>query len=315
MLAKFLTAATDMRLLITGGTGFIGQPLCRSLLNQGHELVVLSRSAARRASSQKVNPASLQFINSLDEVPGSQPFDGLINLAGEPIADKRWSDQQKANILESRLQTTAALRAYCERAEHKPGVLVNGSAIGYYGVGLGYDEVTESGTTDDSFSSEVCQRWETAAKEIEQLGVRTCLLRTGIVLGADGGALSRMLLPFKLGLGGPIGSGEQWMPWIHLQDMVSIINACLGEPELSGAINCTAPNPVTNKVFAKTLGQCLRRPAVLPLPGFVLSLAFGQMAEELLLAGKKIIPKKLSDHGFNYQFLDLHDALVDILDP
>ncbi len=296
-----------MKILITGGTGFIGRPLCRSLLGQGHELVVVSRRAATHEPQ-----LNLSFVATVNETYG-QSFDALINLAGEPIAEKRWGEQQKAKIIQSRIEATKALQQYCAQAATKPQVLISGSAIGYYGVGIDSDEVTEAHGSDESFSSEVCQRWEQAAQNIAEQGIRTCVLRTGIVLGPGGGALAKMLLPFKLGLGGPIGGGEQWMPWVHMDDMVTIIERCLADPALSGAINCTAPNPVTNREFSKILGRCLHRPAVIPMPGFVLSLALGQMAEELLLAGKKVIPTKLTDVGHRFRFTRLEAALADVL--
>lgn len=293
-----------MKILITGGTGFIGRHLCQQLLANQHELTVLSRSA-------KAQPG-LKMVQSLGALPATEAFDAVINLAGEPIADKRWSDAQKNKIVASRIETTEAVLAFISKAAAKPRVLINGSAIGFYGVGMSDHVVTEAGDFDESFSSQLCQVWEAAARQAETLGVRTCLLRIGIVLG-QGGALGKMLLPFKLGLGGKIGSGKQWMPWIHMDDMVAIILRCLDDEAMSGAVNCTAPNPVRNETFTKALGNALGRPALLPMPGFVVSLLMGEMGEELLLAGKKVVPAKLQAANFDFRYGDVNEALRDVV--
>lgn len=293
-----------MKILITGGTGFIGQRLCQQLLADHHELTVLSRSA-------KTQP-ELNMVQSLGALPVTETFDAVINLAGEPIADKRWSDGQKNKIVASRIETTEAVLAFISKAETKPRVLINGSAIGFYGTGISDHEITEAGDFDESFSSQLCQVWEAAARQAETLGVRTCLLRIGIVLG-HGGALGKMLLPFKLGLGGKIGSGKQWMPWIHMDDMVTIILRCLDDEAMSGAVNCTAPNPVRNETFTKALGNALGRPAFMPMPGFAVSLLMGEMGEELLLAGKKVVPAKLHAANFEFRYDDINEALRDVV--
>ena len=295
-----------MNILMTGATGFIGSALCSRLLKDKHNIVVLSRHP-------EAVEAPLTGISDLKQLKSDAIFDVVINLAGEPIADKRWSDRQKQRISSSRLDTTQKLIAYFKAVEYKPTLFISGSAIGYYGVGESSDIVDETGSGDESFSSQLCQQWETTALRAEALGIRTCLLRTGIVLGKGGGALRKMLPPFKMSLGGKIGNGQQWMSWIHLDDLVGIILYCINHDDLKNAINGTAPNPVTNRAFTKALGQALKRPTVLPMPAFVVKLLMGQMGEELLLAGKKVLPTKMLDAGYQFQYKELEKALLDIV--
>ena len=295
-----------MNLLITGGTGFIGSALCSRLLEEKHTLVVLSRHP------EKVKPP-IKAIVDLEDLSNDDIFDVVINLAGEPIADKRWSEKQKQRILSSRIDMTEKLIAYFKKSANKPKLLINGSAIGYYGIGTTDDIIEEKEKGDNSFSSQLCQQWEAVALKAEALGIRTCLLRTGIVLGKNGGALSKMLLPFKMGLGGRIGQGKQWMSWIHLDDLVGIILYCINHDNLKGAVNGTSPTPVSNQVFTNTLGTVLKRPTIFPMPQIVVKLLMGQMGEELLLAGKKILPKKVSDAGYTFKYKTLEDALIDVV--
>ncbi|MDO7085614.1 TIGR01777 family oxidoreductase [Pseudocolwellia sp. AS88] len=309
-----------MNILITGGTGFIGTKLCSVLHKQHHRLVVVTRHPEKAKSAAKVNvvsdessKGSVKFISSLQKIKKEEVFDAVINLAGEPIADKRWSNVRKQEILNSRLDTTSSLIEYFNETEHKPKLFISGSAIGYYGIAESNESIDEYGSGDNSFSSELCQQWEALAVEAETLGIRTCLLRTGVVLGKNGGALSKMLPPFKLGLGGKIGSGKQWMSWIHLDDLVGIILHCIVNEEVKGAINGTAPEPKTNADFSQSLGKALNRPTVLPMPAFVIKLLMGNMGEELLLAGKKIIPAKALATGYVFKYPKLDAALVDIV--
>jgi uncharacterized protein (TIGR01777 family) len=295
-----------MNLLITGGTGFIGSALCARLLEEKHHIVVLSRHP-------EAIKLPIKAVADLEQLTDDDIFDVVINLAGEPIANKRWSVQQKQRIFSSRIDTTATLIAYFKKSKNKPKLLINGSAIGYYGIGRTNDVIDEKAGSDDSFSSQLCQKWETTALTAEALGIRTCLLRTGIVLGKNGGALSKMLLPFKMGLGGRIGHGKQWMPWIHLDDLVGIILYCINHDNLKGAINGTSPNPVINQVFTKTLGTALKRPTIFPMPKMVVQLLMGQMGEELLLAGKRVLPRKILDAGYNFQYKKLEDALKNVI--
>ena len=237
----------------------------------------------------------------------------VINLAGQGIADKRWTSDVKQQLIDSRINTTKALFDYVKEALVKPDVFISGSALGYYGLHEDDNKIDESGATDDSFSSKICQLWEAEAQKIEALGIRTCYLRTGIVLGKNGGALGKMLPPFKFGLGGPIGNGKQWMSWIHIEDIVGIIRYAIDNEQIKGPINGTAPEPVTNKIFSTTLGKVLRRPAFLPMPAFVMKLMFGQMAEELLLSGQRVVPDKISKAGYSFKFKNLESAFRDIV--
>lgn len=300
-----------MRILITGGTGFIGTQLCQRLLQEEHQLMVLTRRPEQV-------PDPIETIQNLDQLDSALYFDVVINLAGEPIAAKRWSVKQKQEIVESRVNMTRALITYFKCAKRKPSLFISGSAIGYYG--LGNDSgaadasasVDEGGAGDGSFSSQLCQQWEAVAREASEQGIRTCLLRTGIVLG-PGGALAKMLPHFKLGLGGRVGSGRQWMPWIHIVDLVGIIQHCIGNETVHGAVNGTAPNPVSNLEFVRTLGRVLKRPASLPLPAFIVRLLLGQMGEELLLAGRRIVPRKALDGDYHFQYSHLEAALREVL--
>ena len=294
-------------ILVTGGSGFIGRNLCKRLTGSAEKIIVLSRNPVNAA---KVLPQSVEIISDLTQL--KQSVDILINLAGEPIADKRWSEKRKATITQSRIQTTQALYQYFKQADIPPLIVISGSAIGYYGGGIANNQpVTEEGAIEPNFSSKLCADWENTAQQFEQLGARVCLLRTGIVLGKQG-ALSKLLPAFKLGLGGPIASGKQWMPWIHIDDMVEIIAYAI-QNDLSGPINCTAPNPVTNREFAKTLGKLLKRPAIAPMPETIVKLLFGQMGDELMIQGQSVIPQKLQQQGFNFKYTSLHSALNTIV--
>jgi len=296
-----------MNILITGGSGFIGSALCTKLLNnKKHELTVVSRNPGSIKTPAKV-------ISNLNQLEKDASFDVIINLAGEPIADNRWTEKQKQKIIISRIDTTEKIIEFIKHAKHKPKLLINGSAIGYYGINKTNSAINENGTGDDSFSSKLCKQWETVALNANLFGVRTCLLRTGIVLGKNGGALKKMLPPFKIGLGGKIGSGQQWMSWIHLDDLVGIILYCIEHDDLNGAINGTSPNPSTNQDFTKTLGKVLNRPTFMSIPEIIIKLLMGQMGIELLLSGKKILPIKVSEKGYQFQYPTLDNALQNIL--
>ena len=294
-----------MKILISGGTGLIGSAVCSRLLQDNHSVVVLSRTPNSLGGN-------LRGISAITQLNEQENIDVILNLAGEPIANQRWSKQQKQRILDSRLITTEKLLTYIANSQQKPKVFISGSAIGYYGIGVSDVAVNEQSECDSSFSSTLCQQWENAALRAEQFGVRTCLLRTGIVLAKQGGALKKMRLPFSLGLGGPMGKGNQWMPWIHLQDLVNIILYCIEHAEIRGPVNATAPNPVTNKVFAKALGRALKRPAILPVPSFVVKMLLGQMGEELLLSGKRVLPEKLLKAGYQFEFETIDAALANL---
>lgn len=294
-------------ILVTGGSGFIGRNLCKRLVDKLEQLIVLSRNPVEAA---KVLPNSVKIISDLTQI--NQPVDILVNLAGEPIADKRWSEKRKAAISQSRIYNTQLLFEHFKASDTSPSVVISGSAVGYYGGGLANNEsVTENGAVEPNFSSKLCADWENAAQLFDQLGSRVCLLRTGIVLGEQG-ALSKLLPAFRLGLGGPIATGKQWMPWIHIEDMVEIIIYAI-QNDIDGPINCTAPQPVTNREFAKTLGKVLKRPAVAPMPAPMVKLLFGQMGDELMVQGQSVIPQKLQQKGFQFKYSQLESALVEII--
>lgn len=300
-----------MRVLITGGSGFVGQRLCRQLVEQGHEVQMVSRSPHqvrdRLPNNCDIRDSAQAFIES--------PPDALVNLAGEPIAAKRWSDEQKAKLINSRVAATEQLVALCEQLKANgqplPKVMVSGSAMGYYG-DQGKRVVTEKTMPNDEFAHRLCKQWEAAAKPIEAMGVRLAIVRIGLVLEAGGGSLEKMLPPFKWGLGGRFGSGEQFMPWIHRDDLVAAILFLINQEGLSGAFNGCAPHPVTNATFTKTLASHLNRPAIFPVPAFVLKAGFGEMSR-LLLTGADMRPVRLEEAGFSFQYPTLDKALEAIL--
>ncbi len=298
---------SEKRLLITGGSGFIGSRLVPVLSGLGYAVTVLTRTPEKTA--QQFNQTVLA-INQLDELTDTDVFDVVINLAGQGIAGKRWTPGIKKQLRDSRIITTKKLINYLQTVERKPELLISGSAAGYYG-DQGEKFIDEQMSGDSSFSSKLCLDWEHEAQRAEAVGIRTCYLRTGIVLGKNGGALSKMLPAFKLGLGGPMGNGQQWMSWIHIDDLIGILLHIINNKDIKGAVNGTAPNPVTNKVFSSTLAGVLKRPAFLPMPAFVLKLMLGEMAQELLLSGQRVMPKKMLDAAYDFQYADLENALRD----
>ena len=296
-----------MKILITGGTGFIGSLLCRKLQGLGHQLVVLSRTPG------KVNDrcgSTVAAIASLDEMDRQTSIGAIFNLAGEPIADSRWSEEKKRLLLESRIGITQQLIDYIERAEVKPRHLISGSAVGYYG-DCGDRPLDEDSPSHDEFTHQLCQQWEQRALLAEQQGVKVSIVRTGLVVGRGGGFLQRMLPAFRLGLGGRMGSGRQWMSWVHIEDLTRLLIYLL-ENELAGIFNGTAPEPVTNAEFTRVLARCLNRPALLPMPAVMLKLAFGEMSR-LLLTGQRVLPKRALDAGFEFRYRDLEAALREVL--
>ena len=296
-----------MHILLTGGTGLIGRQLCAYWLTQGHRLTVWSRRPEQVA---RLCGAQVRGVRHLEELAG-EPLDAVINLAGAPIADRLWTHKRKALLWSSRIQLTETLLAWLEGREQRPAVLISGSAVGWYGDG-GERELTEdSAPVSEDFASRLCIAWEETAQRAEALGIRVVLVRTGLVLAAEGGFLSRLLLPFKLALGGPIGNGRQWMPWIHVRDQIALIDFLLHRSDASGPYNACAPTPVRNKAFAKALGEALHRPALMPLPAFVLRLGLGELSL-LLLGGQRATPARLLAAGFVFQFNDLPAALDDL---
>jgi uncharacterized protein len=297
-----------MKILITGGTGFIGSALTRSLTDQGYEVTVLSRNPD---SVEKICGPGIKALNNLNQLKPEDTFQAIINLAGAPIFDARWSDARKQIIRDSRIGLTRQLVASMARMAVKPELLISGSAIGYYG-DQGDTVLTEQSATHKDFSEQLCTDWENEAKKAEQLGVRVCLIRTGLVLAEGGGLLKRMLLPFRLGLGGRLGDGQQWMSWIHRQDWIAIARLMITDSSMQGAYNATAPNPVTNSEFARTLAHCLNRPALLPVPAWLLKILLGEMSG-LVLGSQRVMPERLLALGFRFQYTDLSSALNQVL--
>ncbi len=297
-----------MNILISGGTGFIGQTLCPTLLAAGHSLTVLSRTPGK---VEKLFGNQIAPIHTLQALSDSDHFDAVINLAGAPIFGGRWTKKRKQILRHSRIGITQGLVDFIARAERKPSAFLSGSAIGFYG-DQGDTIVDETSPGHDEFGHRLCDEWEKEAEKAKLYGVRVCLLRTGLVIGKNGGFLQPMLLPFKLGFGGRLGSGEQWMSWIHIDDHVAICQTLLEDSSLAGKFNLTAPNPVTNQVFVKTLAGLLNRPALLPAPAWALKLILGEMSE-LLIGSQRVIPKRILETGFQYKFAVLDDALKDVL--
>ncbi|HEX8654400.1 MAG TPA: TIGR01777 family oxidoreductase [Allosphingosinicella sp.] len=294
--------------LVTGGTGFIGGRLVAALAAAGHDVTVLTR----RRESAAALPAPLRIVTDLAQIPSTARIDAIVNLAGEPIGNGLWTKAKRRRIVESRLGVTWALGRLIERLEIKPKVMVSGSAIGWYGL-RGDERLSEGGDFRDCFSHRVCSAWEYSAQLAAGRGVRLVLLRTGLVLGREGGVLSRMLAPFEFGLGGRFGDGRQWMSWIHRDDLVRLIVRAIADPSLTGPLNGTAPEPVTNADFVHALGGALGRPAILPVPAAPLRLALGDFADELLLGGQRVLPAKAQAAGFRFDYPDLEHALAEIV--
>jgi uncharacterized protein (TIGR01777 family) len=294
--------------LITGATGFIGSRLTASLVAAGHQVIALVRSPAKA----KALPPPITLITSLDQLPADTTIDSIVNLAGEPIGNGLWTEGKRRTILESRINITAEVMGLIARLDHKPAVLVSGSAIGWYG--LWQDQVlTESAKSHACFSHELCEAWENAARPAADYGVRVVNLRIGLVLGTDGGFITRMLTPFEFGLGGPLGSGRQWMSWIERDDLVRLIAHVIARLDLSGPINGTAPIPVTNLKFTEELGRRLGRPAWFRIPAALLRRLGGDFANELLLGGQRVLPNKALSNGFVFRHETLRSAFEAIL--
>lgn len=296
-----------MHLLVTGGTGLIGSALCKNMADKGHQLTVLTRNIQK--AKHLLPFTGVHFIEQLTEIQSDHFFDVVVNLAGAPIA-KPWTARYKQEIQQSRVDLTQTLIVTLRTLKRPPPVMVSGSAIGFYGP-QGDNTLSESGPVVDSFSHELCQAWESTANQATNMGTRVVNLRTGIVLAKKGGALAKMRLPFSLGLGGPIGDGQQWMSWVHIEDLINLICYCMQE-NIQGPVNATAPNPVTNRQFAQTYAKVLHRPAILPMPAWFLRLVMGQMAEELLITGQRVSPVKLTQSGFTFTYPALEGALNNV---
>jgi len=302
-----------MRVIIAGGSGLIGRRLIVELLQARLEVIVISRRpenvrkifSAVRAEFWDAK-ASNVLVNIFDGA------DAVINLIGESIAAKRWSSTQKQKILSSRIDSTRAIVNAIEQTVRRPSVLLNASAVGYYGH-VPEGEVTEEYPKGNGFLPDVCEQWEMEAQKAQEFGVRVVLLRTGIVLDKNEGALHKLLFPFRMFVGGPLGNGRQWFPWIHVQDEVNAILYAMEHEQIASAINLFAPESVRLSDFCNVLGKVLHRPSWLPVPEFTLRLMLGEMAEPLLFQGQKIIPAKLLEAGFQFRYPNLENALQDIL--
>ncbi len=297
-----------MKVVVTGATGFVGQVLVRQLLDGGHEVVVLTRNIAKAALSLGSKCKFFQWAD-MDTLPPVEAFegaDGVINLMGETIS-KRWDEQQKKKIVSSRINGTRRLIEAIEKTTNKPKVFVSTSAVGIYG-SRGSEELNESSNLADDFLAKVCKDWENEANKVRNQGLRLAIIRVGVVLGRGGGALEKMLPIFKLGGGGPVGTGNQYMSWIHIEDLAAMYIEALKNENIKGVLNGTAPYPATNAEFSKMLGKVLRRPAFLPAPAFAMKIAFGEMSQ-ILLEGQKVLPVKFKEHNFRYRYPTLEMAL------
>jgi uncharacterized protein (TIGR01777 family) len=300
-----------MKILVTGATGLIGRSLCRKLTDDGHNVIGVSRSSRK--------PPGLSVVEIQQWDPQTGPitptaFDGVdavVNLAGEPIDSRRWSERQKRLIRDSRIVTTRNLVDALRSIGRKPEVLVSSSAVGFYG-DRGDEQLDETSTPGHGFMSEICREWEREAERATELGIRVVEVRTGVVLSKEGGALQKMLTPFKVGIGGPLGSGRQWFPWVHINDIVGIYYHAIVTSVLHGPVNGAAPEPVTNKEFTRELARTLHRPAFLPVPETAMRVLVGEMAD-VLFGSQRVLPKVALESGYRFQYPSLAEALSDLL--
>lgn len=314
-----------MRVFVTGGTGFVGSALCRALVERGDQPVVVSRDAARAAQSL---PAEVEIVEGDPTLGGDWQgsvagVDAVVNLAGQSVAGAKWTAQRKQIIHDSRVECTRYLVEAIAAApsDARPTVLVSASGVDYYpfsddlGAAVGDwdddDEIDERAPPSDSFLGRVCRNWEAEARVAAAHGVRVAILRFGVILGGDGGPLEKMTTPFKLFAGGRIGSGKQWMSWVHLADVIGAILFALDDPRVKGPANVVAPEPVRNRAFARALGKALSRPSWLPVPAFALRAAVGEFSDHLL-HGRRAVPRALTDWGYRFRFPDVDAALADI---
>lgn len=310
-----------MKILITGGTGLIGSTLIDALLQDGHQITVLTRNPekARNTLPSGVTPYKWDAATPEGWDHLIPDMDAVINLAGESIAGetvfeimtKHWTDDYKKRIRESRANVGKALVDAIKKAEKKPSVFIQASAFGYYGP-RGDEEVLETSEAANDFMGETCRLWEDSTAKLDELGVRRVVLRTGLVMANDGGILPMVLLPFKLFAGGPLGNGQQYFPWIHLDDQINAIRFLLENEDAHGAYNLAAPNPIKQREQAKVIGRVMRRPSFIPVPGFALKLVLGEKST-LVLDGARVLPKKLQAEGFEFKFTDFETALADLL--
>lgn len=303
-----------MKVIITGGTGLIGRALAHSLIKDGHQVVVLTRNPKKKVDGLPgVRLVKWNGKSGDGWYKELERADAIVNMAGESIAPQagRWNAERKKRIKQSRIDASKAVVDAISRVSEKPDVLIQGSAVGFYGT---HDDqlITEVAPAGNDFLAEVVKEWEMASQPVEAMGVRRVLARTGVVLAAEGGSLPVLTLPFKLFVGGPVGSGRQYMPWIHLEDQVNALRFLIENNEIDGPVNLTAPNPVTNKEFGQVMGQVLGRPSFFPTPGFMIQLLLGE-ASTLALDGQRAVPHALQKAGYNFKYTDLKSALSDLL--
>ncbi|MCX2981546.1 TIGR01777 family protein [Halieaceae bacterium IMCC14734] len=296
-----------MNILITGGTGFIGGALVESLAHQCAQVTVYTRDASH------FDTDSISYITDLDSIADDARFDAFINLAGESLATGRWTDQRKQELISSRVDTTLALVELARRLQYKPSTVLSGSAIGYYGPQQDTELDEAAVANAQGFAQELCVRWEAAAAGFSELGIRLCLLRLGVVLARDGGAMEQLAKSLAFGVGTWLGSGRQWLSWVHRDDVIAAMSFLLAQPELAGVFNLTAPEPVSNRQFCDELCGQRRALLKLPVPGVIMTLALGEMADELLLNGQRVVPGRLQGAGFEFHYPNLREALPDLL--
>ena len=302
-----------MTIVIAGGSGFLGSALARSLAGDGHDVAILTRQAPSSTPSQP-HTTFVQWTPDGNAGPWASVVNGasaVINLAGESIAAKRWSAAQKQKLRDSRLLATRSLTTAIRQAARPPAAFISGSAVGYYG-DRGEETLTEASAPGTDFLADLAKDWEAAANEVAQI-TRVALVRTGIVLDRRGGALPKMLPPFQMFVGGPLGSGTQYMPWIHKDDWVRMVSWIATTEGARGPVNATGPRPVTNAEFSKALGRALKRPSLLPAPPFALRIALGEMADALLLSGQRALPRRATDLGFSFRYSHIDEALASVL--
>jgi len=297
-----------MNVCITGGTGFLGTSLTALLVEKGHSVSIFTRSPDKYNSSETTLVSYVSYDELLPVVERSA---AVVNLAGENLFDKRWTDEVKSRILKSRVKTTRAVVEAIAEATNKPAVLVSGSGVDYY-ASHGDEIITEDTPAGDTFLSRVCVQWEEEAAEVLKTGVRLVISRTGVVMGKGGGALDKMTTPFSMFVGGPLGSGKQYFPWVHMADACEAILFAITNEKMDGPFNLAAPNPVTMKEFTKELGNVMNRPSVFRVPEFALRIVVGE-GTEALTSSHRIIPQKLLDHGFEFKYPNVHEGLQDIL--
>ena len=298
-----------MKILITGASGLVATHLIPTLKAKGHEIFEVSRKQAK-------NPNEIQWDAEKGFAESEQAklenLDAVVHLAGENVGEGNWTDEKKRRIRESRIVGTRTLVDALGRTKNPPKIFVSASATGFYG-NRGDEILTEESTAGEGFLADLCREWEAKSEKARDFGARVAMPRIGIVLAKDGGALEKMLTPFKFGVGGTVGSGNQWMSWVALDDLIRIIHFALENENLSGAFNAVAPNPVTNEEFTDTLGKALHRPTILPIPAFGIKLLFGEMGETLLLEGARVLPRKLENLGFKFEYADLFAAIKNAL--